>query len=97
MLRCPTKIGAWLGGVIGFAPGALVGILAAVHGPASGIVGGLMLGGFLAAVGMFIGAAGAGLYNLAADVIDPPPAPLDGPEADYHDLPRSGPSPDRPS
>ena len=78
------RVGFWAGLLVGIG----MGIRSALELPAVGWAGGLVMAGGMAIAGMMVGQAGGGCWNWLADQVNPRSVPVDGPEADYHDLPR---------
>jgi hypothetical protein len=78
------RVGFWAGLLVGIG----MGIRSAPEGPAVAWAGGLVIAGGMAFAGMMIGLVSIDGWNWLADQVNPRSVPVDGPEADYHDLPR---------
>jgi hypothetical protein len=90
MPRSPIGLGMFLGAALGL----VLGLVAGFAVPPGAELLGLAWGIFLAACGLVAGAVVGAVYTLATRLSESRRIPTDGPEADYHDLPRP-PRPDR--
>ncbi|HKB06283.1 MAG TPA: hypothetical protein VKD90_29075 [Gemmataceae bacterium] len=84
MPRSPIGLGMFLGAALGFALGLIVGFAA----PPGAELFGLVTALFVAACGLIAGAVVGAAYTLAIRLSESSRLPTDGPEADYHELPR---------
>jgi hypothetical protein len=84
--RSAVGIGMVIGLLVGGFAGAIAGASMGSSVPGLGSAP-LILGGFLAALNLVVGAVAASFYNLAIHFIWRRKLPLDGPEADYVDPP----------
>jgi protein-S-isoprenylcysteine O-methyltransferase Ste14 len=84
MPRSPIGLGMFLGAALGFVLGMIAGFAVPPGAELFGLVSAL----FLAACGLIAGAVVGAVYSLAVRLSESHQLPTDGPEADYHDLPR---------